>query len=291
MNKDLHKIEEIAVKQIKDICIGDKFSNRKAILEYEKFARELNQVEIPVKHYVHGGMYAREIVIPKGVILTGQIYKFDHFDVMVSGDITVSTDDGECKRLTGYNCFTGFSGKKRAGFAHEDTTWITFHPFINGVGFEDPESIQAYLTVGSFSELDCFNSAINKADFLHMLDELQLSKDLVRQQSENKADQIEMPIGFEHVYIDKSSIEGSGVFSSKAINASDEICPARINGKRTPAGRYANHAVTNNSDIIIKESGIAMLIANRRIEKGEEITVNYRKVIEERSLKGDLCQV
>ena len=45
---------------------------------------------------------------------------------MVSGDVTVTSDEGK-KRLQGFNIFQGKRGKKRAGYAHEDTRWLTFH--------------------------------------------------------------------------------------------------------------------------------------------------------------------
>ena len=69
-----------ALKVIDDICVGGKLPNRKNILAFEEIAKTMPQVEIPVKHHIHGGMYGREITIPKGTILTGQIYKFDHFE-------------------------------------------------------------------------------------------------------------------------------------------------------------------------------------------------------------------
>jgi sRNA-binding regulator protein Hfq len=115
------------------------------------------QVEIPVKHAFSGGMYSREIVIPKGTLLTGRIHKFDHFDVMISGDISVSTDDGSIKRLTGYHSFEGKAGKKRVGYAHEDTHWITFHssPEL------PPDDMYSFLTCSTFDELEQFNIAFN----------------------------------------------------------------------------------------------------------------------------------
>jgi sRNA-binding regulator protein Hfq len=111
------------------------------------------QVEIPVKHAFSGGMYSREIVIPKGTLLTGRIHKFDHFDVMISGDISVSTDNEEPKRLTGYHSFEGKAGKKRVGYAHEDTHWITFHSSPEN----NPDDMYHFLTCSTFEELEQFN--------------------------------------------------------------------------------------------------------------------------------------
>jgi len=104
--------EESGLSVVGDICVKDKSSNRDAILKYEDYAKDLPQVDIPVIHHMHGGMYGREITIPKGTVLTGMIYKFDHFDIMISGDITVSTDDAQVIRMKGFNLFKGLSADK-----------------------------------------------------------------------------------------------------------------------------------------------------------------------------------
>ena len=118
-----------------------------------------DQVPIDVNHRFNGGIYAREITIPKGTLLTGRIHKFDHFDIMLSGDISVSTDTGEVKRLTGLNIMEGKAGKKRAGYAHEDTHWITFHCAEE----RNPEEMYEFLTCGSFEELEEFNHLLEQA--------------------------------------------------------------------------------------------------------------------------------
>ncbi|MCH8134950.1 MAG: SET domain-containing protein-lysine N-methyltransferase [Proteobacteria bacterium] len=67
------------------------------------------------------------------------------------------------------------------------------------------------------------------------------------------------------------------------------IAPARIEALRTNAGRYCNHAFFANAKIIVTDKG-ADLVAIKNIEADEEITVNYRQVLEHRNIKGDLCQ-
>ena len=279
--------EEICLSVVGDICVKDKPSNRAAILEYEEKAKKLPQLEIPVTHHIHGGMYGREITIPKGSIITGQIYKFDHFDIMLSGDITVSTDSGEVKRLTGMNIFKGLSGKKRAGYAHEDTRWVTFHPF-DGV---DGDEIQEFITAETFDELEQFYIELNRNDYLNFVDSIGMTQEEITEQVDNDSDMTGFPMGFDFMYVDESNINGSGLYSKNTHSAGNLICMARINGKRTPAGRYSNHAVSPNASIIVNDTGDAELIAVRDIEQDEEITVNYRQVLQNRQLKGDLsCQ-
>ena len=283
--------EENGMSAIGNICVKNKSTNRAKILEYEEMAKELPQVDIPVNHHIHGGMYAREITIPEGTIITGQLYKFDHFDIMVSGDVTVSTDTGETRRLTGetrrltgFNLLKGMSGKKRAGYAHKDTHWVTFHNFDG----DDGEEIQKYITAETFTELENFHTEINRADYYNFVCASGMTQEEILEQVENQDDMITDKI--ESVFVGDSKISGKGLLSHFAFNSGDVICQARIGDKRTLAGRYTNHAVFPNAEIIVTENG-ADLIAIRDIEEGEEITVNYRDVIKHRFIKGDLlCQ-
>jgi hypothetical protein len=283
---ELEPSELTAVQIVGSICEKDKKTNREKILAWEDKAKDLPQVDIPVTHHIHGGMYGREITIPKGTILTGQIYKFDHFDIMISGDITVSTDSAEVKRLTGFNIFKGLSGKKRAGYAHEDTRWVTFHPYI-GV---DGDEIQKQITVNDFQELEFFHTQINKIDYLDFVASTGMTQEEIRKQVENTDDMLTYNTEFNDVYIDDSIIEGKGLFSGAEIKEGAIICKARIGGFRTPAGRYANHAVFPNAKIELDETNCINFIAVKDISKDEEITVNYRNVLNHRLGNGDLCQ-
>jgi len=152
-------IEEKSLALVKAVSVIATEERREKLNSLEQSMLKEDQVEIPVEHRFSGGIYAREITIPKGTLLTGRIHKFDHFDIMLSGDVTVSTDNGEVKRLTGLNIMEGKAGKKRAGYAHEDTHWITFH----SVEERNPEEMYEFLTCGSFQELDEFNVMLENA--------------------------------------------------------------------------------------------------------------------------------
>lgn len=84
---------------------------------------KLPQVCLRTEHVLSGGMYARTITIPAGVVLTGAAHRTDHLCVMV-GDIEVLTDEGP-KRLTGQHVLATKAGMKRAGYAHAETRWTT----------------------------------------------------------------------------------------------------------------------------------------------------------------------
>lgn len=78
-----------------------------------------SQVLIPTDHILHAGMYARTIVVPAGVALTGALLKIATL-LIISGDMILYVD-GAPHRLTGYNVFAGSAHRKQAGLAVTDT--------------------------------------------------------------------------------------------------------------------------------------------------------------------------
>lgn len=99
---------------------------RERILRLESAMLEQPQVELPVTHHFAPGMYARELFIPKGTLLTGKIHKTAHLNIILCGDISVLTEHG-IERIIGPCTLMSSAGIKRAGFAHEDTRWMTVH--------------------------------------------------------------------------------------------------------------------------------------------------------------------
>ena len=91
------------------------------VRELEDELLQMPQVMLPTEMIAHGRMAARTIFIPAGTTLTGVLVNHDNICI-VSGDITVTTDEGP-KRLTGFHVIPAGSGFKRAGIAHEDTWW------------------------------------------------------------------------------------------------------------------------------------------------------------------------
>jgi hypothetical protein len=84
------------------------------------------QVEIePVHHFAHG-LYAREITIKAGTLLTGKIHRTEHLNIISKGRIVVLTEDGMREVAAPFTMISR-PGTKRVGFALEDTVWTTIH--------------------------------------------------------------------------------------------------------------------------------------------------------------------
>lgn len=105
-----------------------KTPSRAQIDTFEAALLQQPQVNIPVEHRFaeQENLYAREIVIPAGTLMTGRVHKHQHVSIMISGDMTVLTETG-MQRVRGYHCWICPPGTKRVGYAHAETRWITVH--------------------------------------------------------------------------------------------------------------------------------------------------------------------
>lgn len=234
----------------------------------EQHMLEHEQVEIPAIEDFSNGLYTREIIIPKDTLLTGRIWKHDYVDIMLSGDITVGTADG-VKRLTGPNICDGSAGRKRAGYAHEDTHWITVHRVDQ---MED--DMEEHLSFFSMKE---FNKWMDNQDFIRLAHEVGLTVAQIQEQSENESDRISIDVPA--VYKDESNIAGEGLFAAEDINIGALICPSRMDGLRTEAGRYVNHSINPNCEMVLLNTGDIEMVAIKQIRTNDELTVNYRHVL------------
>lgn len=89
------------------------------VTRFEDEALKLPQVQIETQHSFHAGMYARTIMIPAGVVLTGALIKIPTM-LIVNGDAVVYKEDGPV-RITGHNVMLGAAGRKQAFVAMSDT--------------------------------------------------------------------------------------------------------------------------------------------------------------------------
>lgn len=282
-------MNELARNVIRDLTFGTKRSQREAIMDLESHSKEQPQLDVDVDQLIHAGMYVRAAHVKAGTLLTGAIYKYDHIEIMAKGSIIVTTDDGTAVKLDGFNIQSASSGKKRAAYVIEDTTWTTIH-FVGDAGGKDGDEIQNYLTTESFEELNEFYATVNRFDYNCFLNESGYSKEQVRKISEETSDYDDsLELEKFGLSLKESLIEGTGLFTTKELLEGDFIMPARIGEFRTQAGKYINHALRPNAKFIFDGENW-VTVALDEIAAGDEITVNYRNVILERRAMGDICQ-
>ncbi|MCB1238213.1 MAG: hypothetical protein KDB30_00875 [Tetrasphaera sp.] len=93
---------------------------------FEEHIRQLPAVDLKVVHHFSKGVYARELHIPKGTVLTGHIHKFDNLNIMSQGDLSIVTESGVV-RVKAPHTVVSPPGTKRLAYAHEYTIWTTIH--------------------------------------------------------------------------------------------------------------------------------------------------------------------
>jgi len=99
---------------------------REDIERLEAQMRMMAQLPIEPVHHFADGLYAREITIPAGTILTGKVHSTEHLNIVSKGRIAVWTEDG--MKIVAAPCMlVSRPGTKRVGFALEDTVWTTIH--------------------------------------------------------------------------------------------------------------------------------------------------------------------
>ena len=221
----------------------------------------LPQVEIETIERIIGSMYAREILIPKGIRITSRVYKRGYVDIMISGDITIKDTNGE-RRLTGFNVLEGTAGRKRAGYAHKDTRWVTVHDTFD-IKTNPIEDI-------SFERLEQhneFSANLAKSSYLEFLSEFNLDDEIIKSESENE---LYKEIFSDLFYVSESKINGKGVFASKGFSAGEIIGPMVQEGSKTQLGRFVNHSGYPNTNYMGDN-----IMATRAIDAGQEMTIAY----------------
>jgi hypothetical protein len=247
------------------------------------------QADCPVTHRFGPNIYIREVTIPASTFTIGHYQTTEHLNIMLSGKVIMVNEDGSKTELTAPQVFVSKPGRK-VGYVIETMTWQNVYStpetdiekleamFLDkGVLWEDHKKAQALLL--------SIDHSVDKHDFNDAINELGYDADTVRKMSENLADQTPFPHGSYKVMVSDSKIEGKGLFATGNIKAGELICPARVGNKRTPAGRFTNHAKNPNAIVVLRDNGDIDLIAKKAIDGcrggnlGEEITIDYRQSV------------
>lgn len=261
---------------------------KESIDKAEQFMLGMAQAPCPVNHYFGPGIYIREVLLPAGIIAIGHRQKFDHVNVMIKGKVAMVTGENDVKVLEAPLIFNGKPGRK-IGYVIEDCVWQN----IYATDETDVEKLENHFMEKS----DCFNefksekdsllksaNQLNIDDYNNLLKEYGFTESQVRAVSENQEDQIPFPPDWPcSTTVRESPIEGRGLFLNWPVGKDFVVAPARLMGKRTPAGRYVNHSAQPNCVYRMLDNGDIYLVSNREIrgcrggDFGEELTVDYRQ--------------
>lgn len=269
--------------------------------EAEKAMLQLPQVDCPLVHHFGPNLCIREVFMPKGTMAVGHKQKFKHMNVLLKGKVMMLNEDGSTKILEAPFIFEGEPGRK-IGYVLEDMVWQN----IYATDLKDSNDVEEFFVEKSENWQNDHNVKLSiekvakeadRNDYQKLLKECGISHEIAKEQSENEEDQISVFSNI--VRVADSAIEGKGLFLTSPIKEGDVICQARIQGKRTQAGRFTNHSVFPNAKMVLLPNGDIDLVAIRDIDGckggslGEEITIDYRQALSLSGInfKGNvLCQ-
>jgi len=112
--------------------------------------------DLPTTHYfTENGMYCRALVITKGIVATGKCHRQPHFFMILSGDLSVRTNDGRVERLTPPYILACGAGVQRTVYAHEDTLAVTVHKHDS----QDLDTLESDLVTRTYTEYLALSTA------------------------------------------------------------------------------------------------------------------------------------
>lgn len=235
------------------------------------------QVSIGVCHLFGPNTYMRELTIPAGALVVGRVHREAHDCILWRGVLTIYGADEVSTQLRAPLEFRAEPGRKIV-HADEDVVFVC----VFRTAERDVETLEEQIFMDA---APCSQSRGGPpdGDYEAMLAEVGVAAETVRELSERSADLCPLPFGRYKFKVGRSHLEGKGLIATADIAANECIAAATVNGKRTPASRYANHAREPNAMFVYAPDGAAWLMAIRPIAgcrggyDGEEITVDYRR--------------
>ena len=97
------------------------------------------QEAYPLKQHLEGGLYTRELFMPKGSLVISMIHKQQHPSFLLKGELSYLTDDGKIVRIKApHRIFTQI-GTQRVLYMHEDCEWCCVYK-TDAKTFEEAEA-------------------------------------------------------------------------------------------------------------------------------------------------------
>jgi hypothetical protein len=249
---------------------------RQKVVALQDALLEMPQTDIVTTHTFLPGVYERKITVPPWTVLTGAAHKTDYRVRLEKGTIAVNRET-EVVVLTAPCEFDAKAGEQRAGRVFEDeVVWVDVYE--NPDDCQDLEVLEDRLYVvpecglGDTRKRLAIESA--RADYQLFLEQLGVDQNTMDAVVTVESDLVNMPEGHD-VELKESPVHGVGMFATRHFFAGEVICPGRLDGKRTPAGRYINHS--HDANVIPHKFGDDIYaIALKDIPVNGELFVDYR---------------
>lgn len=125
---------------------------REAILTFQEGIRQVSvgREGFPLRHEYVGNVYAREITMPAGATVVGEIHRHAHLNFIMCGVVRVLTEHDGCQELRGPCMFVSKPGTKRLVHVLEDCVWVTVHE----VSVQDHEKAEGEIIAKDYADIE-----------------------------------------------------------------------------------------------------------------------------------------
>lgn len=105
-----------------------------------------------IVHHFAPGLYAREMRLPKGAVVTSKVHKYPGLSILSKGSMALYMDDGTVQTISAGFHIVAPAGARRVGVALEDAVWTCMHP----TNETDLEKIEAHFIAQTTKEYLAF---------------------------------------------------------------------------------------------------------------------------------------
>jgi len=148
-------------KAVMNHLFFEKIKTRQDIVEFGEYVENhpmnLGKDPFPLFHRFAGGMYTREMHVPKGAVIVGAIHKNPYHINVVKGKIWVVNEFG-AKEIEAPCSFTAKAGVKNIGYVLEDLVWID----TSRTDKETVEEAEKDILADSYEELDNYMNIVGE---------------------------------------------------------------------------------------------------------------------------------
>lgn len=246
------------------------------------------QASCPVVHRFGPGIYIRELHMSAGTMAVGKLQKYEHTNILLKGKVLMFNENGTTNILEAPLFFVGKAGRK-VGLVLEDMVWQNIYATeetdidkLEEMFMENSEAGKEHAIAQiAYGKIEAQN---DNDDYQMLLEEIGMTEEQVQRQVQIVEDLIDFDTP-NTLRLADSYIHGKGIFTTAPIFKDEWIAKARIDGKRTPAGRYTNHSAVPNCTLVIDENSDIWLKALEDIDgcmggsKGTELTIDYREAL------------
>lgn len=248
------------------------------------------QVDCPVIHKFAPGLYIREIHLKAGAIVVGNHQKLAHLNLFLQGKVQMIEAGLVTTLLTAPMQFVSPPGRK-VGYIVEDVIWQNIYATeetdvakLEEMFFEKSATALSYHQWRLQALRDFY--ACDRKDYAEKMHSLGITEEEIQREVQDTTTLCDYPTAsVRYVQVADSPIHGKGLFASRGIGRGEYIAVASVKGKRTPAGRYTNHAKAPNARLEVLTDGSTALIATQFIAGsrggmlGDEVTIDYLETL------------